>query len=253
MILADYHVHTTFSDGKNTPEEMVLAAIEKGMTAIGFSDHSYTAFDESYCMKKEDAPRYRECIAKLKEKYKGQIKILCGIEQDFYSDMPTQDYDYVIGSVHYLRLRDEYVPVDVSPDILRDAANRYFGGNMAALAAEYYRTVSRVVQRTNADIIGHFDLITKFNEDGALFDENAASCTIARGTAADCLLETEKPFEINTGVVSRGYRALPYPAPDIREYIFSKGGKFILSSDSHSTETLCFGFDNEELEKLCKK
>ena len=64
-------------------------------------------------------------------------------------------------------------------------------------------------------------------------------------------LETEKPFEINTGVVSRGYRALPYPAPDIREYIRSKGGKFILSSDSHSTETLCFGFENEEIEKLC--
>ena len=42
MILTDLHVHTNYCDGKNTPEEMVLAAIEKGMECIGFSVHSYT-------------------------------------------------------------------------------------------------------------------------------------------------------------------------------------------------------------------
>ena len=55
-ILCDYHVHTTFSDGKNTPEEIVLAAREKGLKEIGFSDHSYTFFDERYCLKKTVYP-----------------------------------------------------------------------------------------------------------------------------------------------------------------------------------------------------
>ncbi|MBO7361393.1 MAG: hypothetical protein J6V48_09730, partial [Clostridia bacterium] len=41
-IRADFHLHSLFSDGKNSPEEVVLAAIGKGMTAIGFSDHSWT-------------------------------------------------------------------------------------------------------------------------------------------------------------------------------------------------------------------
>ena len=53
MIREDYHVHTTFSDGRNSMEEMVLSAVSMGMQKIGFSDHSHTSFDLSYCMKKE--------------------------------------------------------------------------------------------------------------------------------------------------------------------------------------------------------
>ena len=37
MIEYDLHMHTTFCDGKNTPEEIVLYAIDKGFSAIGFS------------------------------------------------------------------------------------------------------------------------------------------------------------------------------------------------------------------------
>ena len=103
MILQDLHVHTTYCDGKNTPEDLVLAALNRGMKCIGFSGHSYTFFDESYCMSKQNTARYRAEIAALKEKYKGKIKILCGVEQDYYSEEPTVGYDYVIGSVHYIK------------------------------------------------------------------------------------------------------------------------------------------------------
>ena len=50
-------------------------------------------------------------------------------------------------------------------------------------------------------------------------------------------------FEINTGAMSRGYRSEPYPSAEMIEYISSRGGQFILSSDSHSRENLCFGFE----------
>lgn len=40
MILQDLHMHSAFSDGRNTAEEMVLSAIEKGLTVVGLSDHS---------------------------------------------------------------------------------------------------------------------------------------------------------------------------------------------------------------------
>ncbi|MDO4207467.1 MAG: PHP domain-containing protein, partial [Lachnospiraceae bacterium] len=66
MTKQDFHVHTTYSDGDNSPEEMILAAIDKGMTKIGISDHSYTWFDETYCIPKERIAEYKKEIAALK-------------------------------------------------------------------------------------------------------------------------------------------------------------------------------------------
>lgn len=250
MPLADYHVHTVFCDGKNTPEEMVKAALEKGMEAIGFSGHSHTAFDESWCMSVDGTAAYRKEIARLKKAYAGKIKIFCGVEQDYFSDASTEGYDYVIGSVHYLCVNGEYIPVDESAEDLKAAAEKQFGGDMMALCEKYYRTAANVCEKTNCDIIGHFDLITKFNEGGALFDENDPRYIAAWQKAADKLLRSGKVFEINTGAISRGYRTQPYPSADIRSYIKAKGGTFILSGDSHSADTLCFQFDrwNSELD-----
>lgn len=243
MTLRDLHVHTTYCDGKNTPEELVLAAIERGMDCIGFTGHSYTFFDESYCMSKQNTARYRAEIAALKEKYKGKIKILCGVEQDYYSEETTVGYDYVIGSVHYIRANGEYIPVDESAEILKSAVQEHFNGDFYAFAEEYYRTVAGLVKKTSIDIIGHFDLITKFNERCSLFDEKDSRYVNAWQTAADKLIIAAKPFEINTGAISRGYKQSAYPSEDIINYIKQKGGGLILNSDSHTAENLCFGFE----------
>ena len=248
--MRDYHIHTTFSDGADTPEDMVRAAIEKGIDTIGFSDHSYTFFDESYCMMRSEIPEYIRTVSELKERYAGKITVLCGIEQDYFSAEGTEGYDYIIGSVHYVRADGEYIPVDESAEILWDAVNTRFGGDVYALVEEYFSNVGDVVRKTGADIIGHFDLITKFNENGELFDTAHPRYMAAWQRAADRLLETGKVFEINTGAISRGYRRLPYPDGDMIDYIRSRGGKFILSSDSHSRETMCYGF--EKYEKLIK-
>lgn len=45
MELKNFHTHTTYCDGKNTAEEMILAAINQGFTALGFSGHSHTSID----------------------------------------------------------------------------------------------------------------------------------------------------------------------------------------------------------------
>ena len=241
--LCDYHVHTTFSDGKNTPEEVIKAAIEKGMAEIGISDHSYTDFDESYCIKRDKIEEYKQEIARLKAKYQGKIKILCGIEQDFYSEESTKDYDYVIGSVHYVKVGGKFYSVDESAEIFGAIGRDVFGGDYIAFAEEYFNTVSKLSERKDIDIIGHFDLITKFNENNRYFDENNARYVAAWQKAADKLLSTNKPFEINMGAISRGYKTEPYPSAAIRTYIKDKGGKFILSSDSHSAENICYYFD----------
>ncbi len=246
MIRRDLHCHTRFCDGSNTPEEMVRAALDKGLSTLGISSHSYTFFDTSYCMSKEGVLCYLDEMAALKERYQDKIELLCGVEQDCYSDYPTDRFDYVIGSVHYIRCNGTYIPIDETPALLIDTANRYFCGDLYALCEQYYDTVSTVVERTGCDIIGHLDLVTKFNEGGRLFDEQHPRYIAAWQNAVDRLLTYSRPFEINTGAISRGYRTSPYPSREIAAYIRRRGGTLVLSSDAHRAEDLGSHFDTYE-------
>ncbi len=246
MRFTDLHVHTIFSDGNNTPEEMVLAAIDRGMEVIGFSDHSYTDFDESFCIPKAKLEEYRAVVGGLKKKYEDKITILCGIEQDFFSTAPTGCYDYTIGSVHYVKTGDVYIPVDNTAQHLLDGAKQCFDGDLYSLLEEYFRTVGCFAERKDISIVGHFDVVSKFNENDQLFDSKDPRYVAAWQEAAQRLITAGIPFEINTGAIARGYRTAPYPAAPMARFIRSHGGSFLLSSDSHMTDTLCFEFEKWE-------
>ncbi len=246
MPLKDYHIHTTYSDGKNTPREIIEYAIEQGVKELGFSDHSYMAFDESYCIQKDKIDEYFNQISSLKKEYADRISVLCGIERDYYSEGDFSRYDYVIGSVHYLKVSDVYVPVDESIDTILSAVNKYFGGDVYRFLESYYDTVSTVVEKTKCDIIGHFDLVSKFNQISPFFNEKDERYKTLWKKALDKLLKTGKTFEINTGAIARGLKSEPYPNAEMREYIKVRGGKFVYSSDAHKKENLCFYFDKLE-------
>ena len=247
MILADFHTHTCFCDGHDKPEDVVLEAISRGMKKIGFSGHSYTPFDEEPCMSVINTEKYKSEIARLKREYKDKIQILCGVEQDYYSEMSTSDYDFVIGSVHYINVNGVYYHVDNTPEMLR-ALIHECNDDVYLMCEKYFALVSDVVNKTGADIIGHFDLITKLNDKYNFFDENNSRYIHAWKNAADNLLKTGKPFEINTGAISRGYKSEPYPSRDILSYIAEHKGSVILSSDSHDKANLMYKFSEcEEL------
>ena len=246
MITKDLHMHTCYCDGTGTPEDMILSAVEKGLDTVGISGHSYTFFDTSYCMQKEAVPRYIAELRYLRAKYFDKIHVLCGVEQDYYSDYPTDDFDYVIGSVHYVKVEGEYIPVDESIEILRAAVQKYFGGDVYALCERYFETVADVVNKTDCDMIGHFDLISKFIERESLFDTQHPRYAAAWKAAVDKLVSYGVPFEINTGAIFRGYRTSPYPNEEIIAYIKEKGGRLILSSDAHSAEAISYRFDEYE-------
>ena len=240
MILSDFHVHTSFCDGRDSPEEIVQEALRLGMRKLGFSGHAHTPFDEEACMSVGNTRLYREEILRLKAKYSGQIEILCGIEQDYYSDMPTDGYDYVIGSVHYVEVNGKHLSVDDTPEILDEAIRECGGADV--LAEKYFALEADVVRRTGADIIGHFDLLAKFGR----IEEDSPRYIDAAVSALDVLLAAGKPFEINTGAVARGYKSFPYPSMRFLKYIAQHGGRVILSSDSHSKDTLMYGFREYE-------
>lgn len=246
MSRADFHVHTTFCDGKNTPREMVEAAIAVGLSAIGFSAHSFTSFDESYCILEEREKAYRGEIRALASEYRNQIRVLCGVEQDLYADGDPGVYDYVIGSVHYLKKDGIYYSVDESPAAFAYMCEEGFGGDYYALCEAYYEAVASLPDVMDPDIIGHFDLVTKFNEDGYFFDETNPRYVEAWQGAMDALLPLDVPFEVNTGAMSRGYRSTPYPALPQLHYLADNGASVILSGDAHHKDGLCHAFDEWE-------
>lgn len=242
-MLYNYHTHTKYCDGKNTPEEMVQKAIELGLSEIGFSGHSYTEFDLEPCMTLDGTEEYKKEIKFLKEKYQGKIKILLGLEYDYHSDCSRDGYDYILGSVHYILKNGEYLCIDYSREKQIDAVNRYYGGDFYAYIEDYYKTVSDLYKKTKCDIIGHFDLITKYNADGSLFDTNHPRYIAAWRSAADAILNTPAVVEINTGGIARGHVKNPYPAKEIIDYFKAHGKKMIFSSDCHNKDFLLCGYD----------
>lgn len=243
MIKSDFHMHTLFCDGNDTPEAMVLSAVKKGFDAVGIAVHSYTWFDEEYCIPKDRIPVFVSEVRELKEKYAGIIKVYCGVEQDIYSEESTDMFDYVIGSVHYLKTSGGFMPVDDSAEKFIQTCDEFYSGDYGAMCGDYFDTVSRVADVTSCDIIGHFSLISKFNMKEHLFDENSPRYTAAWKRAADLLLPKKVPFEINTGAISRGYRTDAYPDQAMIGYLRERGAGLILSSDAHSADTVGYLFD----------
>lgn len=241
------HTHTTFCDGKHSAEEMVLAAINAGLETLGFSGHSGLPFSLDWCMTEQKHKEYQQEILRLQKAYADRLEILLGIEQDLFSGKPSYPYDYVIGSVHCLPLGKEIVMVDESAAVLTDAANRYLEGDLYALCGKYYELVAEVVDKTDCDIVGHFDLITKFNEGGRMFNEEDPRYLHPAMEALDALLEKDVVFEINTGAISRGYRTAPYPNPILLRRIAEKRGRVTVTSDAHAKENLLCAFSDAVL------
>lgn len=250
MIWGDWHVHSNFCDGKNSPWELCSSAAKKGMCGLGIVFHSYTDFDESYCIKKEDIPLFFDEIKRLKAEYGGDIKIFGGVEQDLYSGSVPAQADFVIGSCHYVKLKDKYIPVDENKEILKKATEEYFGGSFLRLCEEYYAQKSTVAKKTGCDFVGHFDLITKFNDGEALFAENSQKYKDFALFAAEEILKNCSVFELNTGAIFRGYKNYPYPSKFILKFLKEKNADIILSGDAHCKDSLCFKF--KEAEELLK-
>lgn len=240
---ANFHTHTAFCDGKDTPAEMAERALELGFEALGFSGHSGGGAD-NVGMPPAAAAAYRAQIARLKPEYAGRMEIYCGIEQDYTSGRVPPEYDYAIGSVHYVLREGEYLCVDWSAQRTRENIAKY-GGDPYAYAEDYFALVGGVLERTGADIVGHFDLIRKFDEQDPLLDETHPRYRRAAEDALDALCAGGKRpvFEINTGAMARGYRSAPYPSPLILRELRARGCPIMLTSDCHDREKLDFGYE----------
>ena len=238
-MLANYHTHSTFCDGKNTPEEIVVAAIEKGFASLGFSGHAYTPFDVRYCMKDTDS--YVREIKRLKEKYRKDIQIYLGVEEDAFAPICRSELDYVIGSSHYLNSNGRYIPIDSSRDYFCSCLEAV-DYDVNKLAEIYYSSFCDYVKRYKPDIIGHYDLITKYSEQiPALQNLSKEYGDIAEKYLRE-MISTDSIVEVNTGAITRGARSTVYPSEELLYMLKKEDAKITLSSDSHAIATLdgCF-------------
>lgn len=237
MRYSNLHNHTVFSDGANTMEENLSAALEKNMVSLGFSDHSYTPCDPSYCMHPEQYDPYLRSLEALKKS--SPIPVYAGMELDRYSEVDRSMFDYIIASVHYI-IRDGVThPIDHSLAQQQTCIRDAFGGSVLDMAKCYFDLLGEHVAKVRPTYIGHFDVITKFS---IMPEEDDRY----RAIAADALKEMLKicPYlEVNTGAIAKGWRKVPHPAQYLLETVRSNGGKFLLGADSHKAENLTFWFD----------
>lgn len=254
MFKSNCHTHTIYCDGKNTAKEMIEAAIEKGFVSLGFSGHCPMKNKNDWTMSAENTKRYIDEINALKKEYAGKIDILCGIELDnCHDEVNPGDFDFAIGSVHQFEKDGVFYDIDYTAERLKKAVDEIFDGSFNKMSRCYYDTLSDFIINTDVDIVGHIDLITKFNLDTVLFDESDCEYRRTVFETVDRILD-KKPdiiFEVNTGAMYRMGKATPYPAEFILRYISDKGGKITLTSDSHNTESIDFAFT--EAEKIIKK
>lgn len=247
-IASNVHVHSSWCDGFNKPEEMAEAAINLNFTDLGFSSHSYTPFDPS-TRTISSYDEYVKDISLLKKRYKDKLNILCGIEQDMHSPIDRQLFDYTILSAHYLPLYDGiYTSVDHHPKILEDAIGDRYMNNSIALAKDYFSFLTSGVREHKPDILGHYDVITKSNKEFRFFDENSKEYMDTAITYLDDILDTLNGYggmiEINTSGIRYKWTGYPYAGtPFMLRRILQKKTRVIITGDSHEIGYLTYGFD----------
>ena len=227
--LSACHNHTQMSDGALELDGMVRAAVRRGFSDIGISDHSCLAAEPPHAT--GDEAGYIAALRGAKARFAGEICVAAGLELDALSRFSARkELDYVIGSVHYLydKAADRFYGVDWDEATAKTCIKEMFGKNGLAYAKAYYAAVAENALRTRPDVIGHFDLVVKPNARGALFDEESPAYRAAALEALDACCEAGA--------------STFYPAPFLLRRAAEKGMRATVSADAHCAEALCFGF-----------
>lgn len=249
---SDMHNHSIYSDGKNTPEEIILSAIDKGIEVVGISDHAPVPFKEvRWCVTEDRLSHYLKEILFLKNKYQNQIKVLCGMEIDYFvgceehlESIPWNLLDYTIGSVHFFSIRKangSFFGIDSSS--LEFSIAILSAGSVQKICEDYFSMVVKAAESGYFTFIGHFDLIKKFNFNNLYFSEDEPWYQDMSREAMAAVAKTGIPIEINTSAKRKGHGEF-YPSSFLQREAKLLGIPTFINSDSHNKDDVGFGRDD---------
>jgi len=225
---ADYHLHTPLCQhAKGLPIEYAKAALDLGFEEIGFSDHNPMPehFDD-WRMGIADLPRYIDMVQEARE-LSPSLPIRLGLECDY---LPGQeawigqlagraDWDYLIGSVHYIAPGWD---VD-NPKWI----GRFKERPVAEIWTLYWQAYEQCILSGLFDFVAHPDLVKKFGfkPDGDLRKYYEPSIAAAA--------EKKVAFEINTAGLRKPVGEL-YPSREFLEMAFAADVPLLINSDAHA-------------------
>jgi histidinol-phosphatase (PHP family) len=213
-------------------ERYVEQAIAAGLTELGFSDHLFLYWlpperrDPELAMAEWEHDSYIEDVERCRASYAADITIRLSTEADFIPGheheleaiLRRYDWDYVIGSVHFL---DEWGFDDA----------RYRSGfdawDMDALYAHYFDTVGASAETGLFDTIGHADLVKKFGHRPAQDQAEAYARLAARLSKAGVCVE------VNTSGLRKPVGEM-YPHPGLLRACHQAGVQTTFGSDAHA-------------------
>jgi DNA polymerase (family 10) len=195
----DLHTHTKWSDGANTTEQMVNAAIKRGYEYIALTDHSKSEYI-AHGMDEKRLLKYVEEISKLKKKYSGKIAILAGSEVDIladgkldYADKYLERLDWVIASVHS---RFKQSRVEMTKRILNALANEHVNalghptGRLISEREPYNTDMAAIIEAAKANGVA-----LEVNSSPARLDLKDSHVRMAVEAGAKIVINTDSHHE----------------------------------------------------------
>lgn len=237
---------------KDNLRAVVARAIALGFTHYGLSEHAPRFREEDLFPDEADLSpsdlsaifeRYAREAVRLRDAHIGEITLLVGFEterlppdswqtrmHDIRSSIP---FDYIVGSVHDV---DGHV-IDFSAE--KTDAIAAMLGSKVTLQIRYFDALTELITTLKPEIVGHIDLVRKFEPDGFAFSAvamRAVEKTLEAAKAFDCALD------VNCGALRRGLGPV-YPLPSILERARQMGIRVTLGDDSHGVATVGVGLD----------
>jgi len=267
---SNFHTHTTFCDGKQSPEENAIEAVGRGFCTLGFSSHAELPFSDDWHLKVERFGDYKAEVERLKEKFSGRLNIRLGFEADFIPGITEPTFrtygkyepDFIIGSVHFVYNGKGIFEADGSAESIKKAIDEFYNGNAKEAVTRYFEQEREMLERSRDSgiftIIGHADLIRKSNFKSNMvgkgmdfFDERDSWYREQLRLTADAIAASGVVAEINTGAISRLNMRTPYPSEEFLGLLKERNVPITINSDAHDKGALDCAFD--EARALAKK
>jgi histidinol-phosphatase (PHP family) len=237
-MIPDYHLHTRLcGHAEGEPEEYAQKAISAGLVEIGFSDHApfVHMVDPRVTMSMDQLPEYYRMMESTRSRFHHELVIKSGIEADFIPGFESQTkkiindypYDYVIGSVHFIKDWGFDDP---------DQRLRWDQTDVNTVYHDYYALLRQAAQSGLFDIMAHVDLPKKFGHRPSENMRNEVLFT------ADVFKEARVAIEINTAGLRKPVNEM-YPALEWLKIYASAGVPLTFGSDAHQPEDVGRDFD----------